>query len=160
MPIGPKNKKRKLESEFANLSNSASKTQNSHSFFGSPVVKYKYNSPIQTERVYRLMKMITGLMLPVSIVEKEPFREYINFIDPSFAIPSRSSVKNTILPQLKSTCQNKIKNILNNIPSLNTSMDAWTDAAARPFNGFVAQGIDLDWQLHSIPIEFDFMDGN
>jgi hypothetical protein len=39
-------------------------------------------------------------------------------------------------------------------------MDAWTDAAARPFNGFEAQGIDLDWQLHTIPIEFDFMDGN
>ena len=28
------------------------------------------------------------------------------------------------------------------------------------FNGFVAQGIDLDWQLHTLPIEFDFMDGN
>ena len=39
-------------------------------------------------------------------------------------------------------------------------MDAWTDAAARPFNRFVAQGIDLGWQLHTIPIEFDFMDGN
>ncbi len=80
------------------MSNSASKIQNSHSFCGSPVVKYKYNSPIQTERVYRLMKMTTGFMLPVSIVEKELFREYINFIKPSFAIPSRSSIKNTILP--------------------------------------------------------------
>ena len=54
----------------------------------------------------------------------------------------------------------KIKNTLNNIPSLKTSMDAWTNAAARPFNRFEAQGIFLDWQLHTIPIEYDFMDGN
>jgi hypothetical protein len=31
-------------------------------------------------------------------------------------------------------------------------MDAWTDAAARTFNGFVAQGIELDWQLNTLPI--------
>ncbi len=73
--IGPKNKKRKLESEFANLSNSASKIQNSHSFCGSPVV---YVASINCK--------------------KKLFREYINFIEPSFAIPSRSSIKNTILP--------------------------------------------------------------
>jgi hypothetical protein len=38
-------------------------------------------------------------------------------------------------------------------------MDAWTDAAVRPFNGFVAQGIDTEWNLHTIPIAFEYING-
>jgi hypothetical protein len=39
-------------------------------------------------------------------------------------------------------------------------MDAWTDAAARPFNGFIAQGIDMNWNLHTVPIAFDYIEGS
>ena len=55
-------------------------------------------------------------------------------------MPFRKTVKNTALPELKTMVQNNIKSILQTIPSVCTSMDAWTDAAARPFNGFIAQG--------------------
>ncbi len=49
-----------------------------------------------------------------------------------------------MLPQLKNGFQNKINKILSQIPSVNTTMDAWTDVAVRPLNGFVAQGIVND----------------
>jgi hypothetical protein len=65
-----------------------------------------------------------------------------------------------VLPQLKNGFQNKINKILSQIPSVNTTMDAWTDVAVRPLNGFVAQGIDVYWKLYTIQIEFDYMDGN
>jgi hypothetical protein len=35
-----------------------------------------------------------------------------------------------------------------------------TDAAARPFNGFIAQGIDMNWNLHTVPIAFDYIEGS
>ena len=38
-------------------------------------------------------------------------------------------------------------------------MDAWTDAVMRPYNGFIAQGIDNDWCLHTIPIAFEYIEG-
>ena len=142
------------------MSSSASKIYPNNNLFGSPVQKYKNNSPLQTERLYKLVSMLVKCLLPISIVENSAFKDYINYIDPSFSIPTRSSVKNSVLPQLKNGCQNKINKILSQIPSVNTSMDAWTDAALRPFNGFVAQGIDVNWILHTIPIEFDYMDGN
>ena len=82
--------------------------------------------------------MLVKCMLPISIVENKAFVEYINYLDPSFCMPSRHNIKDTVLPKLKSVCQSKIKSLLTTIPSINTSMDAWTDAAVRPFNGFIA----------------------
>ncbi len=103
--------------------------------------------------------MLVKYMLPISIVENVSFREYINFLDPSCTIPSRKTIKDKALPKLKDLCQNRIKGILNNIDFVNTSTDLWTDATARPFNGFRAQGIDCDWNLHTLPIEFEYIEG-
>ena len=156
---GKRGKKRNLENDFDLLSNNNNMMRLNNGLFGSPVQKYKVNSVLQTERLHKLVSMIVKCMLPISIVENKSFKDYISYLDPSFSMPTRSSVKNSILPQLKSRCQNKIKSILNNIPSLSTSMDSWTDSALRPYNGFIAQGIDLDWQLHTISIEFEYMSG-
>jgi hypothetical protein len=122
--------------------------------------KYRPNSLIQTDRLQRLVTMIVKCMLPISIVENPAFVEYINYIDPSFSMPVRPTVKNTALPQLKTLVKNKIQSILKMIPSVSTSMDAWTDAAVRPYNGFIAQGIDILWNLHTIPIAFEYIEGN
>ena len=53
-------------------------------------------------------------MLPVSLVENPGFRDYINYLDPSFNIPSRSKIKNTGLPNLKDAVQKTIKDQSNN----------------------------------------------
>ena len=74
-------------------------------------------------------------------------------------MPCRKTVKESILPKMRSQCQEKIKEILKNIPWPNTSMDAWTDSVVRPYNGYIAQGIDNDWNLHTLPIEFEYVEG-
>ena len=76
--------------------------------------------------------------IPISIVESEGFIEYIKYLDPSFSMPTRPTIKKNC------TCN---------------AMDAWTDAAARPFNGFIVQGIDNQWQLHTLPVEFEYIEG-
>lgn len=59
--------------------------------------------------------MIVKCMLPISIVDNIAFREYISYIDPSFNMPSRKTIKDSTLPQMKTACQNKIKSLLSNI---------------------------------------------
>ena len=49
--------------------------------------------------------------------------------------------------------------MLHNLSRVNTSVDLWTDATTRCFNGYIAQGIDNDWVLQTIPIEFEPMTG-
>ena len=121
--------------------------------------KYKTNSVTQHERLLKLTSMIVKCMIPISIVESEGFIEYIKYLDPSFSMPTRPTIKKTALPEMKLMVQNKIKAIINTIQSVSTSMDAWTDAAARPFNGFIVQGIDNQWQLHTLPVEFEYIEG-
>jgi hypothetical protein len=43
----------------------------------------------------KLVKMLVKCMLPISIVDNPGFREFINYIDPSFTIPSRKTIKVT-----------------------------------------------------------------
>lgn len=99
-------------------------------------------------------------MLPPSLVNNEGFRDFISYLDPSFNIPTRSKIKDTGMPSLKGVVQNEIKEVLKNIDYVNISTDLWTDATVRPFNGYICQGIDNDWILHCIPIEFDYQGGN
>ena len=99
-------------------------------------------------------------MLPVSLVDNSAFREYINYLDPSFSIPSRKTIKDSSLPKLKECIENKIKVIMSNIKHPNVCTDLWTDSIARPFNGFVFQGIDNDWQLKTFTCAFDYIEGN
>ena len=171
----PNNKRVKLDFSKLNFFGSASDSPKLN-IMSSP--KYKNNSQQQNERFYnkfkkflsshiiyafRLYKMVSMLvkcMLPISLVENKGFREYINYIDPSFTMPSRQRIKETALPKLKAMCTEKIKKCLNRIRWVNTSLDLWTDSTARPFNGVIAQGIDNDWNMHTIPIEFESLEGN
>lgn len=86
------------------------------------------------------MVMIITCMLPISIVEKNGFKKYVNFLDPSFSMPSRWKIKETGLPNLKLAVEERIQADLNGIEWLNISLDGWTDGIYRCFNGFSAQG--------------------
>ena len=103
--------------------------------------------------------MIAGAMLPIAIVENQAFKDYIELLDPSFTMPTRRTVKDSILPKLKNLVQSKVKVILKSVPWINTSVDLLTYDTVRPFNGYIAQGISDNWELITLPIEFDSMNG-
>jgi len=78
-------------------------------------------------------------MQPISIVEKEGFREFVDYLEPSYFMPTRFTVKNTSLPAMKNKIENKIIRELADIISLNIILDGWSDQLQR-FNGYAAQG--------------------
>ena len=99
-------------------------------------------------------------MLPISIVENKSFRDFLSYLDPSFTIPCRNTVRETGLGDLKLKVIDKIKKILMKMPFINISLDLWSDACLRGFNGFIAQGISDEWILYTIPIAFEHVEGN
>ena len=103
--------------------------------------------------------MLVKCMLPVSIVDNPAFREYINYLDPSFTIPSRKTIKDTSLPKMKEFVEYKIKHIMTQIKHPNVCTDLWTDSTSRPFNAFIFQGIDNEWNMHTLCSAFDFLEG-
>ena len=77
-------------------------------------------------------------MLPISIEEKG-FRELIEYLEPSFIMPTRFKVKE-LLKGMKLSVEEKIRNELALMDSVNISLDGWSDAIMRCFNGYIAQG--------------------
>lgn len=66
----------------------------------------------------------------------------MHYLEPSFRIPTRHKLKtNDHLPTLKTSIENKIRLELAQFDSLNVSLDGWSDAILRSFNGYVVQGI-------------------
>jgi hypothetical protein len=63
------------------------------------------------------------------------------------------------LPDLKASVTAKIKAVVEDLKFVNVSLDGWTDATLRSFNGYILQGIDSNWVLHTIPIAFEFVKG-
>ena len=110
-------------------------------------------------RTFALVKMLVCLMLPVSIIESRAFREFMSVFDPSFNCPTRHTVKTSGLGSLWDKVDFKIRALLNSMTYVNISVDGWSDAAIRCYNGYIAQGIDNKWNMHTIYIAFQHVTG-
>jgi len=47
-----------------------------------------------------MTRMLLKLMLPISIVEKQAWREWLPVVDPSFSVPSVQTVKSRFDPMI------------------------------------------------------------
>ena len=103
--------------------------------------------------------MLIKLMLPVSLIESKAWEEWLHSLDKSYVIPSREQIKKFVVPEMMSTVHSKLKTLLASIPWLNLSADGWSDATMRCFNGYIAQGIDSEWRMHTIPIALRIVKG-
>ena len=102
--------------------------------------------------------MLIKCMLPLSLVENKGFTEYIEYVCPSFSMPTRYTLKES-LPSRVGVVTQKIKTQLASMEWINISLDGWSDKVQRSFNGYVAQGIDNDWKMQTIPIAFQYVSG-
>jgi hypothetical protein len=150
-------KKRKLD-----FSPSSPTTPRTHALFNNVAVapKYTFKSILQKARVFALVKMLVRLMLPVSIIESTAFKEFIAVFDPSLNVPTRETVKTSGMTNMYESVEKKIMNILATMTHVNISVDGWSDAVIRCYNGYIVQGIDSNWVMHTIPIAFQHVTGS
>ncbi len=87
------------------------------------------------------------------------FQDFIHYLDPCFQMPNRKTIKETGLRDIYNAVVEKITEILKRVPFPNVSVDGWSDAVLRCFNGYTVQGIDDDWNLINIPIGFQYVEG-
>ena len=109
--------------------------------------------------MHALVKMLIELSLPISLVDRAPFKRFISVFDPAFNVPSRNTIKIGILPEMMSAVESKLKELLAQIEWVNVSVDGWSDATLRCFNGYIAQGIDDQWRMQTLPIAFQLVSG-
>jgi hypothetical protein len=111
-------------------------------------------------RYANLITMRVKCCLPLSIVEKEAFKAYVYTLEPSFKMPTRKTIKENGVPELKDHVSINVENLFKTIEYPNISVDGWSDDTLRSFNGYICQGIDVEWDLKVIPVAFELFKGN
>ena len=85
----------------------------------------KYNGAMK-----RLTYMVAKDALPFSIVEKDGFKEFCHYINPSFKLPNRKSLTQN-MNQTYERLSAIIKNKLATIKYIALTADLWTDSNTR-----------------------------
>lgn len=81
-------------------------------------------------------------MMPYSIVEKEGFKLFTKALNPSYQLPSRSTLTNKRIPDLFKETKLKIERILSEVPFLSITTDCWTSVANKPFIAITCHFLD------------------
>ena len=80
--------------------------------------------------------IVVKLMIPLSFNESRHWIEWIQILDPDFNVPTVQTIKASLYTiakdiEYKTTLQ------LKSIDYVNVSVDDWSDATNRSFNGYV-----------------------
>lgn len=114
---------------------------------------------VQKARTEAMTKMLVRLMIPMSVIESDAWKDYMGYIDPSYNVPTVQTVKVSGLVPMVKKVEEDIKNLLSEMKYVNVSVDGWSDATNRCFNGYICQGIDNNWTMRTLPVAFEFVKG-
>lgn len=100
----------------------------------------------------QLVKMIVKEYHPFSVVEDKEFRNLIQMLNPSYIIPSRKTVTQSLLPQMYEMTIEKVKNQLINVSAVCMTTDGWTSLNNESFVAVTVHFIDPsnETQLSSV----------
>lgn len=95
---------------------------------------YHANHPRQVELSQAVVvNLIIDLGLPLSLVERESFRSFMNLVDPKFSITSRRTLSRSTIPRLYNNMNKELKKFCDEIEFISLTLDIWTDRRMRAF---------------------------
>jgi len=90
---------------------------------------------------------------PLSIVENEGFRHFSHLMNPSYALPSRSTITETIIPRLLKKTLSSIKDKIREASAICLATDSWTSSTNESYIAYTAHFIDERYELKSCLLE-------
>lgn len=101
----------------------------------------------------KLLLMITADFQPLSIVEDVGFRAYTEALVPSYTLPSRKFLSQTLLPAKYLEVYNKSKEMIKDAVSITLTTDFWTSCKNEGFLALTAHYIDSQFQVKNMLLE-------
>lgn len=120
--------------------------------FHSPATNKRRNEIISQ----KLANMISEDLLPLSFVEGNGFKKFMQVLDPNFTVPSR----NTILTRIKlhyEECKKIILNKLQEIDHVALTTDCWSSRSNKSFLTLTVHAINKEWDLISYNLSTKLM---
>lgn len=94
-----------------------------------------------------LLKMIVKDFQAFSIVEDKGFREFSSLLDPSYPLPSRTTLSKSYLQNIYDDVKQQVKEKLANADSITLTCDGWTSLTNESYMVLTAHYISSDWVL-------------
>lgn len=86
-------------------------------------------------------------MMPYNLVDKEGFKLFVNALNPSYRLPSRTTLSNRKIPDLFKETKMKEESILSSTTFLCLTTDCWTSVAQKPFIALTGHFMDKSMNL-------------
>ncbi|CAH1958530.1 unnamed protein product [Acanthoscelides obtectus] len=94
-----------------------------------------------------LMLLFTHDFQPFSIVEDFGFRKFVSALNPSYGLPNRKTITNTLLPAKYEEVYNNTKKELEGVDSVTLTTDCWTSSTTESFLAVTAHFLDNKFKL-------------
>ena len=110
---------------------------------------YVRSSKRRQEITTSVTKFIAKEMMPVSVVEREGFKEIVQKLDPRYEVPSRKYFSKNALPSLYTATREKILESMKSLKYYSITTDMWSSGKMEPYMAVTIHYIDKDWVLQS-----------
>ncbi|XP_025418328.1 zinc finger BED domain-containing protein 1-like [Sipha flava] len=120
-------------------------------YFKGPTAKLPLNSKRNKELTKGLIKFIVKDLRPLSLVEGEGFREFLDLGIPEYNAPSRRTISR-LIDHAALLERDNFKKYLSNISYISLTIDFWTSDSNNSYLGVTCHFID-SWTLHSRVLE-------
>lgn len=97
---------------------------------------------------------------PFSIVDDRGFRKFVQNLNPSYNLPNRHTISDTLLPLEYNKCLQEAKQQIKDIVNICLTTDCWTSAKNENFMAVTGHFIDSEFKMNSVLLNCDKMDLN
>lgn len=117
--------------------------------------KFTRNDIRQKGITKALINSVACDQLPLSVLESPTFRKLLETAEPKYSIPSRPTVRNTILPNVMQQMENIIQQELSTLNHIYITLDLWTNRNMASFVGMTVHFVNENWDLKSFVLAAD-----
>lgn len=104
-------------------------------------------------------KKIDQNLIGLFVIDFQPFsvvlgfKKFIYSLNPSYELPSRTTISRTMIPALYESAQFKVKELLSDVDSICLTTDSWTSVNNDSFLAVTAHFINRQFRLKSVLLE-------
>lgn len=97
--------------------------------------------------------MIALDLQPFSVVDDTGFRRLLKALDPSYVLPNRKTISNTLVPQLYSKIKEEVMVKISKASAVCLTTDCWTSRTTTCFMAVTCHFIDESFTLSSFLLD-------
>ncbi|GBN17231.1 Zinc finger BED domain-containing protein 4 [Araneus ventricosus] len=104
-----------------------------------------------------LLKMFIFDYQPFNIVNDRGFRAFVSALNPSYRLPSRDTIVNTLLPAIYEQVSHDVRQACCTIKKACLTTDCWTSANNESFMSVTAHYLDEEFKMNSLLLDVSIL---